>query len=696
MARVRHLPLPFRAEQLPRRLFGYRRSDVLRRASAMEARDRAADRAWRVIHARAEAELRSVAERLALLEATLAEERARAATAEVRLARARENSRWLRVGAHGEVQSLQPGREARLNTLRQQILGIVAATEGVDRRLQTLISAVSAAAAAAGAGEPGFAGQQDAASARGTPGLSPDAAQDLLAGWVGRGEFRVAAANLPRRIQTRSGRVLGRMAAVVLSGVPPRIVGVDCERDGQPTGFVPLEDIRIVSDDTIVVDADFLWAPRSGADAAARAVPAGSSPRGEDPAPVGVGAAAAAGGLVRGAADAPSPVAVPSPATLPPAGARSEGKAAASPPRGAEALTPPHSPVEAPEAPEAALSVVAAGAESPIAAQRGSLSRTAPAGSGDVLPPPAAGLADTGVSNPGRETARVPADAAPDVPRAPAEAVADPAPGAAGARSAGAGSVPAVVAAGAKPDEPAAAMAPPASVPVPPPPGSAGSPLPGGAVPPREGAMGSIARNGGAGVDLAAAAQFGERRARLGAPPAAGAGAGPSLGAAAPPPLRAPAPEDATTAGDGAAGRSGGAAMAPLPPPDWSEALPELAVGHQDPAQAAAAPDVQPAAAAPGAGAGPAAVAEPAPSGPVSATAGYAAPTGEGPVQARAGLGTEVLAFLMGKVVGLELRDAQNRLIAERGRRIDTQLVAAAEAAGCLPELIVHMELAPR
>ena len=113
-------------------------------------------------------------------------------------------------------------------------------------------------------------------------------------------------------------------------------------------------------------------------------------------------------------------------------------------------------------------------------------------------------------------------------------------------------------------------------------------------------------------------------------------------------------------------------------------------------AQAAAAPDVQPAAAAPGAGAGPAAVAEPAPSGPVSATAGYAAPTGEGPVQARAGLGTEVLAFLMGKVVGLELRDAQNRLIAERGRRIDAQLVAAAEAAGCLPELIVHMELAPR
>ena len=51
----------------------------------------------------------------------------------------------------------------------------------------------------------------------------------------------------------------------------------------------------------------------------------------------------------------------------------------------------------------------------------------------------------------------------------------------------------------------------------------------------------------------------------------------------------------------------------------------------------------------------------------------------------------DVRAFLLGKRVGQDIRDADQRTIARSGEVITAELVQRVEDAGCLPDLIVHM-----
>lgn len=67
-----------------------------------------------------------------------------------------------------------------------------------------------------------------------------------------------------------------------------------------------------------------------------------------------------------------------------------------------------------------------------------------------------------------------------------------------------------------------------------------------------------------------------------------------------------------------------------------------------------------------------------------------AAPAAPAPT-ATPGVAPDVLAFLLGKRVGQDIRDAEGRIVAQRGERIDTLLAARVEAVGRLPELIVYM-----
>lgn len=56
-------------------------------------------------------------------------------------------------------------------------------------------------------------------------------------------------------------------------------------------------------------------------------------------------------------------------------------------------------------------------------------------------------------------------------------------------------------------------------------------------------------------------------------------------------------------------------------------------------------------------------------------------------------VGVDVMAFLQGKVVGRDIYDSQQNLVAAQGATIDAELVQRVEAAGQLPDLIVHMTL---
>lgn len=76
-----------------------------------------------------------------------------------------------------------------------------------------------------------------------------------------------------------------------------------------------------------------------------------------------------------------------------------------------------------------------------------------------------------------------------------------------------------------------------------------------------------------------------------------------------------------------------------------------------------------------------------------SPTAADAEPAADGGDAGHA-LDDDVLVFLIGKRVGRDVFDAENRLIVARGGLIDDGLVRRVAAAGRLPELIVHMTLA--
>lgn len=81
----------------------------------------------------------------------------------------------------------------------------------------------------------------------------------------------------------------------------------------------------------------------------------------------------------------------------------------------------------------------------------------------------------------------------------------------------------------------------------------------------------------------------------------------------------------------------------------------------------------------------------PADPAPTSPHPGDQADVGDGGVETVA---TDVLVFLVGKIVGQDILDAGGSMLAQAGTPIDEGLVRRVEAAGRLSELIVHMTLA--
>ena len=741
MRRGRGLPLPLRSRRLPKQLFGYRPADVLREAEVFQAQEQAAYNAWRAACEAEEAELRAARERLALLESTLAAERSVAAVAEGRLVRAREHAYRMRLGAEGEPESLHTDREARLAALGRQIAEVVAATHDVDVQLNAMVGSVSTVAASAPESAVSVPSGQETQVGGTARGLSPDAAEGLLASWVGQGEFRIAAPNLPRRVQTRDGRLLGRLSAVVLSGSPPSIVGFECVREGGPVGLVPLTNIRMVSHDRLVVDADFAWSAPEDMDAEG-SPPGATLPTTAITGPSVSAAAPQPGGssdVVIPRRDVPvlqDPVSAP---VVPPVEAVGLGDRATG---SGASCAPPQLVGPARRVRWRRWDRIERGSPHVRA-------RVSPPGSGGGSVPDGPGL--FGVV---AETASIPDDGIPasatgdapslgpeygELPQVSASPQGAPKLGAPGERSEGrvpdadgtaCGSP--VSASGAEQGAGASAASGGAHEPKLP------GPADGAADPALNGAEAFGGVGGGTATPTDGVAPNGRDASAKGETPSLGLGDGDRPEVSASPqgdpepqapgvpgersekespdaggtacgsPLFTPVAEqgEGTSTGSGGAqepgppGRAGGVADAPpgpggdteaaavpadmpsLPPPQWSEFLPELAGElEEDEADAGA---VGTAGGRPGKG------------GEEPRPAPDPAPVTEGPPAGRAGMGPEVVAFLVGNVVGQDLRDSSDTRIAERGQRIDAALVAAAEAAGCLPQLIVHMELALR
>lgn len=168
-------------------------------------------------------------------------------------------------------------------------------------------------------------------------------------------------------------------------------------------------------------------------------------------------------------------------------------------------------------------------------------------------------------------------------------------------------------------------------------------------------------------------------------------GAGEAAAAPPPPtrqvlPFRAPEPAEPEIAGND----RGDTAPPSLAGQSQNEGWRPGAVGNYTPAAAqgpaSPAPPANPAPAAP-----PAPPANPAPAAnpavPATATAASDAVT----IGIHHRVSLNLTRMLEGKVVGLDLRDNNDMLLAARGTTITPDLIARAEAAGVLSDLIVHM-----
>lgn len=627
--------------RLPRAVPGYRAADVVRRAEAAEAAARAETASWWQVYRQDRAELARTQAALVALQDQFGEAAGRAAQTQAALQPASVEP-W-----HFPGGAPQAARQQRLAALREELARTDAEVCAVERHLWGMLSAVSTAVepatqgpnedrraegvgtqVAAGAGNAAAVAARGDADGSAAPIFSPDAAGGLLSGWIGRGEFRLTAQTLPRRIQTREGKILGRMSAVVLGGDPPRVTGFECDRDGRPGGLIPVDAVRVVTQDTVVVDAALAFPhigptprpeTRRGPLSVAEAWPAPGAPTRRH---AETGAGEAEPGQAGRAA-------VPGfePGTR---AAEEEADAAATPVPGvseAEAVTP--------------VPAAAVGGEGDVEAGEGEGEVPTP---GAVTPAPdlmqvepaaVSTAAMTRVADgPAWTRATLGASGSVAAPQV-AAAVAVPC---AGAPRAAAEDEPGIVAAAGVDDAP-----------------GTGAPAKGHG----EAALPQTVMDDGAP----------ERPTHAAATGIVGPGVPPPVWREALPDLE---PEVLPLADRGPAGE-------PTPPvlpsgnplPEWPR--------FQTPAATAAAS--VPTATAPGTPRTPAAP-PPAPLPP------------PGPVAL--GVGPDVVAFLIGKLVGRDVRDGEGHLIAEQGRRIDAELVRAAEAAGCLADLIVHMELAAR
>lgn len=646
-----------RVEGLPLRLFGYRREDVRRWVEDLEAQDEVALRAHQDAVARQEAALARTAARRRTLEEILAHLTADTARLRDQVQRMRESAVALQEGARREADRLRAGYEGRLDEIRQAVPEVEDEIRRVEAELDALLAATGAAM---GLDQP-LAGDRQARDHGSAQALSemavaifgPDIDLDgLQVRELAQDLFRTEAPLRSARVQTRSGELLGDLSALILFGRNLVLIGYEVAKEGIPQGAIPASDVVAVRRQTVIVGDTY------------RLLDAPGLPREESYTLVAIGSG--------------------------PGRPRPEDDASDE-----KDLTP-----DAPTAPEA-----------PIAPPPDPFLSPGPLGRGDAMPPAAA--SDIGQEGPGDRLLPAAWLLAGREDDSTYRQALDESPAPKGTDAQGDAAVPPV-------DEGWTTAPAPLPTPLPawPDPAwdlrhlermteAASAPLVGE---PEDGAdeltppPADVWEGGVAPIGATDAAPQ-----TLETQPAPPTGAdifddGFTAGVPLPTQEQAAASEHAATVESGcaqwdAAGEAspplplggtpeGGLAPAPgsaeaesglwiedggdvLPPPAWGSAEDDVPV-PTTPDEPTAAPAFASAPA-------------PAPARPARPAARSEEPA--------AGLGKDVLMFLEGKIVGTDIYDASGNLLAAAGTPIDSGLVARAEAAGKLPDLIVYMTL---
>jgi|GEM_PF-6078377 len=637
-----------RVEGLPLRLFGYRREDVRRWVEDLEAQDEVALQAHRDAVGRLEAALARTTARRRALEEILAHLTSDTARLRDQVQRMRESAAVLQEGARREADRLRAGYEGRLDEIRRAVLEVEDEIRRAEAELHALVTAIGRAM---GSDEP-WPGEREVRNHGSAQALSEMAAaifgpeidlDGLQVKGLAADLFRIEAPLGSARVQTRSGELVGDLSALVLFGRNLALIGYEVAQEGIPRGAIPASDVVAVRRQTVIVgDTYRLLDPASlPREDSYTLVAIGSGPgrpRPEDDAPDESDVAP----------DAPMRPKVPAPS--PPEPFLGQGPLA-----GDDGMPPADAFDIGREDPGDRLLP----AEWPVA---GRGDDGTPLWATDELTAPTGTDEGDGAALPVADEGWATASAPPNTPLPawpdPAwdlrhlEKMAEPAASGPLVDASGDGSADLfppsedVWEGGVAPSDGAGADPQPCKAEPAPPTGTAGAFGDGD----RSGAPSPTPEQAGA-AECAATAAPGDASGDI------------SGEASPPPPAGAPSPSpDTAWAESGLWVEDGGNA---LPPPAWGSAEDDAPV--------------------------PATLDQPM-SAPEPAPAGAARPAARGE-ERPVGLGEDVLIFLEGKIVGTDIYDASGNLVAAAGTPIDRGLVARAEAAGKLPDLIVYMTL---
>lgn len=242
------------ARRLRVRLLGYKRHQVEAYFLDLEEQERSAILTWDQKRAALEHSLERAQERMQTLE----RERDRLNVASNRLteqlAKSRESLHLLEVGAALETERLSREYQERIDRLAELQSSVDQKISNLEQKIHKAVQQLSldiGMADGAGQDEPSYAEIVAAV-------FGHDALPTISAGWTEQGFLRLSSTTSDTiRLQPRNGGPIGTLAALLVQGIPPQVVGFEVEQNHQVAGVVPARDVLALRSNTIILRESF-------------------------------------------------------------------------------------------------------------------------------------------------------------------------------------------------------------------------------------------------------------------------------------------------------------------------------------------------------------------------------------------------------------------------------------------------------
>ena len=242
------------SRRLPVGLFGYNRADVRAYFVELEIAERSAVEVWtRAIELERESVARAQ-ERAVTMRDLLRHLEQETASLEAQVATAKASSELMDVGAQHEISRLEQIYQLRREQLTQLVPAIDREWQKIDQGLRQLMSTIrETMLQTTSAMRPGV--DHDSQFIAVAPllfGSDLDASQ-VTAHPLAAGRTRLDVPRDRLRVQSRDGKVNGPVTGIVVSGLPPRVLGYIIGSSAETERAIAAEDVLAIGQHTVMV-----------------------------------------------------------------------------------------------------------------------------------------------------------------------------------------------------------------------------------------------------------------------------------------------------------------------------------------------------------------------------------------------------------------------------------------------------------